>query len=70
MFEREEFNLLLEKANLSKKDFCSIIGLDYKSVNNWGSSNINVPKWVKSWLENYIYRKKFEDIKEIIKEEL
>jgi len=52
--DRKEFNLLLKNANLSKKEFCEIIGLNYNTVNTWGSSKINIPKWVKSWLENYI----------------
>lgn len=61
--DREEFNALLEKANLSKKDFCQIIDLNYSTVNTWGSSSINIPKWVKSWLENYIKAKSYNDVK-------
>ncbi len=51
---REEFNKSLLQANLTKKDFCNLIELNYNTVNTWGSSGINIPKWVKSWLENYI----------------
>lgn len=65
--DREEFNTLLEKANLSKKDFCQIIDLNYNTVNTWGSSNINIPKWVKSWLENYIKAKDMDNIVEAVK---
>lgn len=68
--DREKFNALLEKANLSKKEFCQIIELNYNTVNTWGSSKVNIPKWVKSWLENYISKKKFDNIKEIIKDEM
>lgn len=68
--DREEFNQLLSKANLSKKEFCEIIELNYATVNNWGTGTIGIPKWVKSWLENYIAKKKFDNIKEIIKEEI
>lgn len=68
--DREEFNTLLEKANLSKKEFCKLIELNYNTVNTWGSSKVNIPKWVKSWLENYIDKKKFENIKKIIKDEI
>lgn len=68
--DREEFNALLEKANLTKKEFCQIIDLNYSAVNNWGTGNINIPKWVKSWLENYIEKKKFEHIKNTIKDEI
>ena len=65
--ERDEFNELLKKANLTKKEFASILGISYTSVNNWGSPQ-NIPYWVASWLENYIARKRFETIKTIIKE--
>ena len=64
---REEFNKLLEQANLSKKEFCSLIELNYKAVNNWGSSNINIPKWVKSWLENYIKAKDIDKMADAMK---
>ncbi len=65
--DREEFNVLLEKANLSKKEFCQIIDLNYSTVNTWGSSSINIPKWVKSWLENYIKAKDMDNIVEAVK---
>ncbi|EAL7635168.1 XRE family transcriptional regulator, partial [Campylobacter lari] len=51
--DRNEFNSLLKQANLTKKEFSQIIGMQYSSVNNWGSSQ-DFPRWVKSWLQNYI----------------
>jgi len=60
---REEFNKLLKQANLSKKEFCGLLKISYPSVNNWGTSK-DVPYWVKSWLENYIKSKSYEDIKD------
>ena len=65
--DREEFNALLEKANLSKKEFCEIIDLNYSTVNTWGSSSINIPKWVKSWLDNYIKAKDMDKVVEAVK---
>ena len=63
---RNEFNLLLKKANLTKKDFCALLELSYATVNNWGSSK-DVPYWVKSWLENYIKAKDMNTIVEVVK---
>ena len=60
---RDEFNNLLNKANLTKKEFCNIIELNYATINTWGSSKINIPKWVKTWLENYIKAKSYNDVK-------
>ena len=60
--DREEFNELLKKANLNKKELADIVGLSYSAVNNWGSGS-DFPRWVSSWLDNYIKAKEFENIK-------
>ncbi len=62
---KEEFNLLLKQADLSKKEFASIVDMRYSSVNNWGSSQ-SFPRWVKSWLENYEKAKSYEDVKDVV----
>ncbi len=67
--DKDKFNNLLYKANLSKKDLANQIGMSYGAVNNWGS-NSEFPRWVESWLENYIDKKKYENIKNIIKDEI
>lgn len=64
---RDDFNALLVKANLTKKEFCQIIELNYATVNNWGSKTILVPKWVKSWLDNYIKAKDMDKVVEAVK---
>lgn len=64
--EKEEFNNLLKEANLSKKEFAGIIDMQYSSVNNWGSSQ-QFPRWVKSWLENYIKAKEMDKVVEAVK---
>lgn len=63
---REEFNNLLSSADLTKKDFCNLIELNYNTVNTWGSSGINIPKWVKSWLENYIKAKDLDKVADAV----
>ncbi len=62
LMDKEKFNYLLLKANLSKKDLANQIGMTYGAVNNWGS-NSEFPRWVESWLENYIKAKSYIDIK-------
>lgn len=64
---REEFNLLLKSAGISKQEFCELLDLNYKTVNTWGSSDIRIPKWVKSWLEYYIKAKNMDKIVEAVK---
>ncbi len=64
--DREEFNELLKKAGLTKKEFAEIIDMRYSSVNNWGSSQ-QFPRWVKSWLENYIKAKDIDKVAQTIK---
>lgn len=63
---RDEFNIMLEKASLSKKEFCKIIDLNYNTVNTWGSSTIKIPKWVETWLQNYIKSKDMDRVVEAV----
>lgn len=64
--DKEEFNELLKKANITKKEFAGIIDMKYTSVNNWGGSQ-QFPRWVKSWLENYIKAKDMDKIVDAVK---
>ncbi len=66
--DRLRFKELLKKADLSKKEFCTIIGLNYNTVNTWGSGNINIPLWVETWLNNYIKAKNYEGVKDKVLE--
>jgi len=63
----DEFVKELKKINLNKKEFAALTELAYSTVANWSSSD-NVPSWVKSWLENYIEKKRFDKIKTILKD--
>lgn len=67
---KQELTEKLEYIGLSKKDFAEFANISYNTVNNWNDTNKPVPPWVKSWLENYIAKKKFDNIKTIIKDEL
>ena len=55
----EEFDVMLKKASLSKKEFARLTGLNYNSVTNWSGTR-RVPTWVDSWMENYIKVKAVE----------
>lgn len=65
--EREEFNTLLKKANLNKKDLSDLLNTSYQGVNSWGTNGRGYPYWVKSWLENYIKSKDMDKIVEAVK---
>jgi DNA-binding transcriptional regulator YiaG len=67
---KAELTQILKDINLSKKEFANLSNISYNTVNNWNDENKPVPPWVQSWLENYIEAKKFENIKETIKEKL
>ena len=62
----EDFEELLKNANLNKKEFATLVEMNYTSVTNWAGNN-NVPKWVKSWLENYIKAKEMDKVVEAVK---
>jgi DNA-binding transcriptional regulator YiaG len=57
-----EYEKLLNKANLNKRDFSEISKVPYQTLMNW-NRNKQVPNWVKPFLENYIKAKSYEDIK-------
>lgn len=61
-----EFEELLEKANLKKSEFANLVEMNTNSVSNWSSSN-KIPPWVKSWLENYIKAKDMDKVVEAVK---
>ena len=62
---RQEFTDLLNRADLSRKEFAAKLDVTYGTVNNWGNEGKPPPYWVKSWLENYIKAKHFDDAKKI-----
>lgn len=66
--DRQQFNEMLEKAALSKEEFSNRVGLQYRSVNNWGTGAQNVPHWVESWLELYFENNQCKKIKTMIKQ--
>ena len=68
LMTRQEFNDLLHKAALSKREFSESIGIQYNSVNQWGSNGRGIPIWVESWLKNYIRLQAFEELRKIIEQ--
>ena len=65
----KEFEELLKKSDINKKDFSELTELSYQTVMNWNNTD-NVPKWVNSWLENYIKVKDLEKIVEAVRPHL
>lgn len=63
--ETNEFEKKLENLNLSKKDFAELTNLPYQTIMNWKRSD-SVPKWVKSWLENYIKAKDLDRVADAV----
>lgn len=69
IMDNKEFESLLKNTGLSKKEFAVEVGMNYNSVTNWNKSD-KVPEWVKSWIENYIKAKNFDNAKKIFCEDL
>ena len=65
---KQEFTETLNSINLSRQEFSKLANISYNTVNNWNDENRPVPPWVKSWLENYIEKKKFEIVKKTLKD--
>lgn len=49
--ERKEFNDLLSIAGMTKKEFAELVGMEYGTINSWGSSGKVIPSWVRPFLE-------------------
>ncbi|WP_162165590.1 XRE family transcriptional regulator [Campylobacter fetus] len=60
--EMIEFEEVLKKTELTKRDFSGLTGVAYQTIINWGSTN-KIPPWVSSWLQNYIKSKSYERVK-------
>ncbi len=65
---RDEFNELMKRAGLNKKQLAEILKTSYQGVNSWGTNGRGYPYWVESWLINYIKAGNFEKIKELTKD--
>lgn len=68
--KKDEFDDTLKRIGMSRQEFAAITNLSYGAVSNWHDEKKPVPGWVDSWLENYISKKKYDHIKNIIKDEL
>lgn len=55
---RNEFEALLKRAGLNKKEFSRLSKMSYSTVTQWGTAKngrtIPTPEWIKSWIEYYI----------------
>ena len=66
--DKVKLNELLSKAELSKKEFASIVGTSPASLSNWGTSGRDIPYWVESWLKLYIENKECNELKTILRD--
>jgi len=65
-----EFDTALAAVGLSRKDFAELSGVPYLgTVNKWNDEKRPIPVWVKTWLENYAYRKKYLALKALLSDE-
>jgi len=62
----EIFETLLKQAKINKKEFANLVEMNYTSITNWKNTD-NIPKWVKSWLENYIKAKDIDKMAETMR---
>ena len=63
---KKEFDEKLKDLNIDRKTFSELTETSYNTVTNWNDENKPIPKWVKSWLENYIKAKSYDSIKDKI----
>ena len=66
--KKEDFDKILKNIKLSRQSFANMTNLSYSTVGNWHDEKKPIPGWVESWINNYIERSKFENIKKVLKE--
>ena len=64
---KEDLKRELQELNITKKEFANLANIPYNTVNNWSDSKRPIPSWVDSWLKNYTYKQKFEDVQIVLK---
>ncbi len=63
--EYVDFKKSLKENGLTLTAFSELSGVKYDTASKWGKNGRPVSDWVKSWLENYIKAKHFDNAKEI-----
>ena len=64
IYQREKLNALFKHAGLSKKEFATMLNMNYQSVDAWESTQA-APYWAWSWLENYAKARMFDKMMEL-----
>ena len=61
-----EFKKTLKKCDLTIKKFANMCGLHFTTISTTWKSKNEVPKWVETWLNNYIKAKTLDNVKDVI----
>ena len=67
--DKEKFQKMLDAAGLNKKEFAEISKIPYPTLRGWGSTT-SFPPYLEFLIESYVKSRKFDKIKEIIKDEI
>ena len=59
------FKNLLERNNLSLKEFSNIANISYSGCNKWKYAQ-EVPPWVESWFKLYEENQNFSELKKLL----
>ncbi len=66
---KQEFNKTLKELNLTKKEFCEKLRINYTSLVSSWFRVVPIPQYAISWLEIYKTAQKYEQFAEIFKKE-
>ena len=64
--DKTEFNELMSKAGINKKQLAELSGVPYATINAWGSRT-PYPPYIKFLLECYIKSKDMDKIVDVVK---
>lgn len=58
------------ELGITQKELAEILGLSSTTLTNWATDKVEIPAWAIKCFELLIIEKKFNQLKEIIKDQL
>ena len=55
MDDKNRVAVLRESTGLSRKDFCNLVGIPYRTMTEWELGNRHAPEYVLRLLEYYLH---------------
>ena len=62
----QTFKSRLKECGLTIKEFAEICGIHHTTISTTWKSKNETPRWVDTWLDNYLKAKTLDNVKDVI----